>query len=80
MASHAPDSPDRAPSDFFLFGHGKRALQGSEFQSVEEFLEAVVRILNTIVTDTFIGTLHEQIKGLEASIDHDGEYVESKLF
>jgi hypothetical protein len=30
-APHPPYSPDLAPSDFFLFGHVKRLLQGTEF-------------------------------------------------
>jgi histone-lysine N-methyltransferase SETMAR len=35
-APYPPYSPDLASSDFFLFGYVKRALQGSEFQTVEE--------------------------------------------
>jgi hypothetical protein len=57
-APHPPHSPDRAPSDFLLFGYVKRALNGSNFQNVEELLEVVIRILNVIPTDTLIGTFH----------------------
>jgi hypothetical protein len=40
-APHSPDSPDLAPSDFFLFGHIKRMMQVTEFQTAEELLEVV---------------------------------------
>jgi hypothetical protein len=69
-------SPDLAPSDFFLFGYVRRALQGSEFQTVEEPLAAVVGILNATPTKTLISTFHEWIRRLQTCIDTDGEYVE----
>jgi hypothetical protein len=56
--------PDLAPSDFFLFDAVKRTFQRSEFQSVEELLEAVVLILNAIPTDILIGTFHQWMKRL----------------
>jgi hypothetical protein len=79
-ALHPPDSPDLAPSDFFLFGYVKRAFRGSQFQTVEELLASVVGILNAIPTETLISTFHEWIKRLQRCIDTDGEYVESGLF
>jgi hypothetical protein len=72
MAPHPPYSADRVPSDFFLFGYVKKMLQGSEFQSVEELLEVIVRILNAIPTDILIGIFHDWIKKLKACIDNDG--------
>jgi hypothetical protein len=72
-------SPNLASNDFF-FGYLKKSLHGSEFQSVEKLLEAVVRILNAIPTDTLIGTFHEWIKTLQAYIDNDGAYVEERVF
>jgi hypothetical protein len=79
-APHPPCSPDPAPSDFFLFGYVKRALEGSEFQPVEELLAAVVGILNAIPTERLIRTFHEWIRGLQTCIDTDGESVEEGLF
>jgi hypothetical protein len=73
---HPPYSPDRAPNNVFLFGYVKRALQSSEFQSVDTFLDLGVRILNAIPIDTLIGTFHEWIKRRQACIDNGGEYVE----
>jgi hypothetical protein len=69
-------SPDLAPTGFFLFGYRTMTLQGSEFESAEELLEAVVRILNAIPTNTLIGTFHQWIKRFQAYLDNDGEYVE----
>jgi hypothetical protein len=77
---HPPYSPDLALRDFFLFGDVKRALQGSEFQTVEQLLAAVVGILNAIPTQTLISTFHEWMRRLQACIDTDGEYVEEGLF
>jgi hypothetical protein len=67
-AQDPPYFPDLAPSDFFLFGHVKRALQGSEFQTVEELLAAMVGILNAIPTETLMSTVHEWIRRLQTCI------------
>jgi transposase len=75
-APHAPYSPDLAPSDFFLFGHMKRLLQGTEFQTAEEFLDEVVRTLADIPLETLMATFHEWLQRLQACIDGDGEYME----
>jgi hypothetical protein len=75
-APHPRYSPDLAPSDFFLFGYVKRALQGSEFQTMEELLAAVVGILNAISSETLTPTFHEWIRRLQKYLGTDGEYVE----
>jgi hypothetical protein len=75
-APHPPYSPHQAPRDFFLFGYVKRALQGSEFQTVEGLLAALVGIWNAIPTETLISTFHEWIRRLQTCIDPDGEYIE----
>jgi hypothetical protein len=69
----APDplsSPDGVLSDFFLLGYGKRALQRSEFQSAQDVLDAVVRKLNPIPTDTLIGKFHEWNDRSECANSH----------
>jgi transposase len=75
-APYPPYSPDLAPSDFFLFGHMKRLLQGTEFHTAEELLDGVVRILADIPLETLMATFHEWLQRLQAYIDNDGEYVE----
>jgi hypothetical protein len=75
-APHPLYYPDLALNDFFLFGHVKRLLQGTEFQTAEEFLDGVVRILADIPLETLMATFHEWFQRLQACIDGDGEYVE----
>jgi hypothetical protein len=75
-ALHPPSSPDLTPSDFFLFGHVKRLLQEKEFQTTEELLGGVVRIMANISLGTLIARFHEWLQRLQACIDGDGEYVE----
>jgi hypothetical protein len=75
-APHSPYSLDLASRNVFLFGYRKRVLHESEFQSVEELLEAGVRILKAIPTATLTGTVHEWIKRLQTYFDNAGEYVE----
>jgi hypothetical protein len=75
-APHPSYSPVLAPSAFFLFGYVKRAIQGSEFQTVEELLAAVVGILNAVPAETLISAFHKWIRRPQTCIDTDGEYVE----
>jgi hypothetical protein len=58
----------------------KRAVQESEFQTVEELLAALIGILNAIPTETLISTFHERIRRFQTFIDTGGEYVKSGLF
>jgi transposase len=45
LAIHTPYSPDLVPSDFFLFGHIKRCLQGIPFPSPKELLATIHEIV-----------------------------------
>jgi transposase len=47
-APHPPHSPDLAPSDFYLFGKVKNLLMGKEFESADETLQAIARIVHSI--------------------------------
>jgi hypothetical protein len=58
-APYPPYSADLAPINFFLFGHVKRLLQWIEFQTAEELLDGVVRILADIPPETLMATFHE---------------------
>jgi hypothetical protein len=57
--SHPPDSPDLAPSDFWLFGRIKTGLAGRSFAEPEELLEGVREFLEGIpaveLTEVFEG-------------------------
>jgi histone-lysine N-methyltransferase SETMAR len=45
---HPPDSPDLAPSNFWLFGQIKTSLAGHAINDVDVLLEAVIEFLNDI--------------------------------
>jgi hypothetical protein len=47
-ALHPPDSPDLAPSDFYLFGYVKKCLAGLSFEDAYQLLAAVEGILGGI--------------------------------
>jgi hypothetical protein len=53
-----------------------RLLQGIEFQTAEELLDGVVRILADIPLESLMATFHEWLQRLQACIDGDREYVE----
>jgi hypothetical protein len=44
-ASHPSYSPNLAPSGFFLFDSIERVLHGAKFQSPEELLDGMLRIV-----------------------------------
>jgi hypothetical protein len=67
-APHPPDSLDSAPRAFFLFGHVKRLLQGTEFQTAKEFVDVAVRILADIPLETLMDTFHGGLQRLQACI------------
>jgi hypothetical protein len=51
-ATHAPYSPDLAPSDFFFFGYVKHPLQGIIFLSGEKLLEGICGVLGEMPLET----------------------------
>jgi hypothetical protein len=56
-APHPPDSPDFAPSDFHLFSYVKECLARLSFESADEFLEAVLGVLESIEQKDVVGAL-----------------------
>jgi hypothetical protein len=47
-APHSPDSPDLAPSDFYVLGYIKRCLTGLSFEDADPLLAAVEGVLEGI--------------------------------
>jgi hypothetical protein len=78
-ASHAPSSPDLAPSDFYLFGYVKYQLQGHEFTEGTELVSAISEIWNQIPTDTLFHVFDDWMRRLQRCIDISGEDVEQKI-
>jgi hypothetical protein len=54
----------------------KRPFQGIEFQTAEELLDGVVRILADIPLETLMVIFHEWLQRPQACIDGHGEYGE----
>jgi histone-lysine N-methyltransferase SETMAR len=65
MAPHPPYSPDLAPSDFFLFGHVKHALEGMEFLSEEDLLAAIQHVLSNPTADTLMTVFANWVERLK---------------
>jgi hypothetical protein len=55
LAAQAPNSPNLALSDFFLFGHVRHCMQGTILWSCEQLLEALSEI---VTADAFHCQIH----------------------
>jgi histone-lysine N-methyltransferase SETMAR len=75
-APHPPFSPDLAPSDFYLFGKVKTALNGAEFEDEQELLDGVMGILNGITRDELESVFEEWLARLDECVQRGGDYVE----
>ena len=68
LIPHAANSPDLAPSDFFLFPNLKKDIRGLHFRSDEEIVTADVEWVNGKDPDFFSsGLWHLNTVGLSAS-------------
>jgi hypothetical protein len=74
-APHPPDSPDSAPSDFFLFGYVKGKLMGYQAGSEAALFVRIQVILVEILWAALNTVFLEWMQGLEKCIDSNGEYV-----
>jgi hypothetical protein len=75
-ALHPPDSPDLAPSKFYLFGHVKRCLTGLSFEDADQLLAAVKGVLEGIEKVTLQAVFLEWMDRLRKCIATNGEYTE----
>ena len=68
LIPHPAYSPDRAPSDFFLFPNLKKDIRGLRFRSDEEVVTAVEEWVNgKDLTFSVLGWWHLRTVGLSAS-------------
>jgi hypothetical protein len=74
-APHPPYSPDLAPSDFFLFGDVKRQLSGCFFDSTDDLLLTVRRILDGYDRPRLISVFHKWMRRPRECIDPGGDSV-----
>jgi hypothetical protein len=75
-APHLPYSPDLASADFYLFGYIKRCLASRSFESADELLETIRRILGDIEKVTFQAIFLEWMERLRKCLATNAEYVE----
>jgi transposase len=73
VATHPPDSPDLAPSDFFLFEHVKNGLQGITFQSHDELLTGIVAVLGLIPIESLQCVFERWMERLEWVSQNNGD-------
>jgi hypothetical protein len=63
FAPHPTDYPDAAPSDFFLSVCLKRELPGSHFQTAEELLAKVRKLVGEISPETLLDVFTTGLHG-----------------
>jgi hypothetical protein len=71
---HSPYSPDRAPSDFFLFGFIKAKLLDSQCNTRDELKTAITAVFNRIGKETLMSVFEAWIKTVQWVTQHGGEY------
>ena len=74
LLPHPAYSPDVAPSDFFLFGYLKDRLQGSQFETSHQLLEAITDIISSIPKETLNSVFEEWMDRLQFVVDNGGEF------
>jgi histone-lysine N-methyltransferase SETMAR len=71
---HPPYSPDLAPSDFFLFGYLKKALEGFNFVNDNDLMEETKKILFGIEKEILRNVFDEWVKRLKLCLINKGDY------
>ncbi|PNF19239.1 hypothetical protein B7P43_G08215 [Cryptotermes secundus] len=76
MVSHAPYSPDLAPSDFWLFPTTKDALRGRTFTSRAAIASAIFQWSKQTPTEAFAAAMESWRRRCEKYVRLQGDYVE----
>ncbi len=75
-ADNTPNSPDLAPSDFFLFPKMKSQLRGRHFKDLQELKDAVIHALATITEQDFIQCFTQLQFHWQKCVAAEGQYFE----
>jgi hypothetical protein len=75
-APYPSNSPDLAPSDFYLFGYVKKCLAGLSFEDADQLLAAVEGVLEGIEKVTLQAVFLEWMDRSRKCITTNGEYTE----
>jgi len=73
---HPPNSPDRAPSEYHLFGRLKGQLGGKRFRDNEEVIQNVQEWLHWQPKDFFLSSIRKPPGRWHKCITNQGDYVE----
>ncbi|KAL4119599.1 hypothetical protein QTP88_012398 [Uroleucon formosanum] len=76
LFNHPPYSPDLAPSDYFLFLHFKKWLDGQRFENDMELKNAVENWFNSQAASFYAEGLRKLVKRYEKCLEVNGDYVE----
>ena len=76
---HPPNSPDLAPSDFWLFGYLKQKLEYQKTVDKESLLEALRSILEKVPSEMWRNVFLDWKRRLEWVIAHEGDYYPAHL-
>ena len=76
ILKHPSYSPDIAPSDFFLFGYIKDQLKNTKFETVDELIEEIHKILSQITYEMRKSVFEHWVERLEEVITKEGGYIE----
>jgi histone-lysine N-methyltransferase SETMAR len=71
---YPPYSPDRAPSDFFLFGPIKGKLSDFDCDARHEAETAIIAVFNGIGKETLLSVFEAWMKRVRWVIQYGGEY------
>jgi hypothetical protein len=69
------DWSDVAPSDFLPFGYVNDRLKGETFETADELLSGIFRVLGTIENMRLESAFQAWMQRLKAYIRTNGEYV-----
>ena len=67
-----PNSPDLAPSDFWLFPK----LRSRRYETIEEIKEAVTKVIDTLTQEDFHGAFQNLLEWYNKCIAAGGDYFE----
>ena len=71
---HPPYSPDFAPCDFWLFPKLKKNLRGCRYETNEEMIEAVTKVIDMPTQKQLYGAFHNLLERYNKCIRAAGDY------
>ena len=72
----APNCPDFAPCDFWLFPKHKENLRGCRYETIEEMKGAVTKVIDMLTQEDFHGAFQKLLERYNKCIATGGDYFE----